>query len=266
MPAGLRRARRSAAGARRRLAIAGAIFAVAARPRDRATTSPPVSWCSAASRSSSPRRSCSWSPRTDWLKLEESLAPLSAVLIIGLGPSGSTTSRCCGWPPWPAACSPAAGACSGSAGRCCWPRWRCRSCATDGHPPLRLVCLAAVALLLTCGRMTRELRAMLDRPATPPTTTASPGRCRGPPSAHRSTALPRPTARDGAVLLLDLDNFGAINKTSRSRRRRRGPGLGRRHAGPGSSVRTGFVGRLGGDEFAFDHRRSDPERVRPPDA
>ena len=53
-------------------------------------------------------------PRAGWLVLEESLAGIAAMLIIGLGPERVTILSLLGWPAWPAGCSLAVDACSGS--------------------------------------------------------------------------------------------------------------------------------------------------------
>jgi len=118
--------------------------------------------------------------------------------------------------------------------------------------------VASLALLLTCGRVTRELRAMLDR-----------ARC---DADHDSLtgALSRAAFRsrldqlagaaeesDLAVLLVDLDGFESINKSN-------GHNAGdaalvtvvdraRRVAGDGD-----LIGRLGGDEFALAVHDPDP--------
>ena len=72
-----------------------------------------------------------------------------------------------------------------------------------------------MALLLTCGRVTRELRGLLERArydADP--TTGSPARY-----PRRLPRPARPPDRVGsrpaelAVLLVDLDGFGQLNKT-----------------------------------------------------
>ena len=116
--------------------------------------------------------------------------------------------------------------------------------------------MATIALLLTCGRVTRELRAMLERARYD--------------ADHDSLtgALSRAAFRSGldqlagaeaelAVLLVDLDGFGSINKTN-------GHGAGdaalvavvdraRKTVGDGD-----LIGRLGGDEFALAVRDPDP--------
>ncbi|HEY6523425.1 MAG TPA: bifunctional diguanylate cyclase/phosphodiesterase [Solirubrobacteraceae bacterium] len=199
-------------------------------------------------------------PRADWVKVEESLAPVSAILIIGLGPERITTL----WLLWlvAVACGVLA-----RGGRVFWVG-RAMLLASLALPIIRhghvtltyaCVCLAAVTLLLVCGRVTEELRAMLDRArhdADHDDLTGALNR-----AAFRR-ALDAFLARggDGAVLLLDLDNFGAINKSAG-------------HAAGDAVLRrvvehlrqaagdTGIAGRLGGDEFAVILTGPDPEQV-----
>jgi hypothetical protein len=103
-------------------------------------------------------------PRAEWIKVEELLAPVSAVLIVGLGPERVTTS----WLLWLVAVSCGVLA---RGGRVFWIG-RAMLLASLALPIVRhgqvtltyaCVCLAAITLLLICGRVTQELRAMLDK-------------------------------------------------------------------------------------------------------
>jgi diguanylate cyclase (GGDEF)-like protein len=200
-------------------------------------------------------------PHTDWLKLEESLAPLSAVLIIGLGPQRVGVLSIL----WLAAVASgviARGGRVGGAGRALLLASLALPILREGTITLQYagLILAAVALLLTCGRMTRELRGMLDRAryaADHDGLTEALSR-----AAFRDRldhlAAEHAGHRDLAVLLVDLDKFGTVNKTAG-------------HAAGDAlliSVVTrlrevvgerGFVGRLGGDEFGL--AISDPDPV-----
>ena len=152
-----------------------------------------------------------------WLKLEESLAGASAILIIGLGDQRVTALSIL----WLAAVATGVMARGGRV------HWIGRTVVlfalvlpvirygylSAGHAAL---CVAAVGLLLTTGRLTRELNELLRRRAGTPTTTISPA-C----SRARRFALPsRTRARRSramqpvSLLLFDLDGFGAVNKTA----------------------------------------------------
>ena len=75
------------------------------------------------------------------------------------------------------------------------------------------VCLAAITLLLVCGRVTQELRAMLDKArhdADHDGLTGALNRA----AFRRVLDAFLAGGGDGAVFLLDLDNFGAINKSA----------------------------------------------------
>jgi diguanylate cyclase len=121
------------------------------------------------------------------------------------------------------------------------------------------VCLAAITLLLVCGRVTQELRAMLDRArhdADHDGLTGALSRA----AFHRALDTFLARGGDGAVILLDLDNFGAINKSAG-------------HAAGDTALRrvvehmerligdAGILGRLGGDEFAAILTGPEPERL-----
>jgi diguanylate cyclase (GGDEF)-like protein len=200
-------------------------------------------------------------PRTEWIQVEESLASVSAVLIIGLGPASVTTLTLL----WLAAVA------SGVLARGGRAHWIGRALLlTSLALPIvhhrsvnaNYVCLylAAVALLLTCGRVTRELRKMLDQArwdADHDGLTAALSRTAFRDQLNRIAGAAQ--ADDSAALLLvDLDNFGQINKTS-------GHAAGDRLlCSVVEEMRARFgadavVGRLGGDEFAAIARTADAE-------
>jgi diguanylate cyclase (GGDEF)-like protein len=200
-------------------------------------------------------------PETDWLRLEESLAPLSAVLIIGLGPERVGVLSVL----WLAAVASGVIARGGRVG---WVG-RVLLLVSLALPILRYgtltvgfagLILAAVALLLACGRMTRELRGMLERArhaAEHDSLTGALSRAAFRDQLNRVAEF-RERHQNLAVLLLDLDKFGAINKSSGHA------------AGDAVLVHVaerlreevgehGIVGRLGGDEFGV--LVSDPDPV-----
>jgi diguanylate cyclase (GGDEF)-like protein len=202
-------------------------------------------------------------PRVDWLKLEESLAPLAAVLIIGLGPQQVSAISML----WLAA---VASGVLARGGRVFWvgPALLLISL---GLPILRLQeitlgygcqCVAVLALSLVCGRVTRELRQMLERArydADHDSLTGALSRAAFRSRLDRFAASV--TADDRAALMLvDLNNFGAVNKTAG-------------HAAGDAALRSvaeriraasgadGVLGRLGGDEFAAIVIAPDPTAV-----
>ncbi|MEA2213471.1 MAG: hypothetical protein QOF83_3419 [Solirubrobacteraceae bacterium] len=199
-------------------------------------------------------------PHTDWLKLEESLAPLSAVLIIGLGPEQVGVLSLL----WLAAVASgviARGGRVGGAGRALLLASLLLPILRQGTLTLPYAGLmtAAIALLLTCGRMTRELRGMLDRArhaADHDGLTEALSRAAFRDRLDR-LACDHERHRNLAVLLVDLDRFGTINKTSG-------------HAAGDALLisvvarlnefvaERGFVGRLGGDEFGLVVTDPDP--------
>jgi diguanylate cyclase (GGDEF)-like protein len=249
MPAGLRRARRSAAVARAALAGSGMLVAVMAGSRPVHVSHRPVLVVSGFGIVLITSLVQLLAPRIDWLKVEESLAPVAAVLIIGLGPERMTVV----WLLWLAAV-----ACGVLArgGRVFWIG-RALLLISLALPIVRAQrlpleyacqCLAAVSLLLVCGRVTQELRAMLDRARHDADHDGLTGALS---RAAFRTVLDDHAAGggEGAVILLDLDHFGAINKSAG-------------HAAGDTALRWvveqmsqttgegGVVGRLGGDEFA----------------
>ncbi len=199
-------------------------------------------------------------PGSPWLKLEESLAATAATLIIGLGPERVTVVSIL----WLAA---VASGVIARGGRVHWvgrtvllislalPIIREQKLTLDY---LGLV-VAVIALLLTCGRVTRELRAMLERARHDADHDGLTGALSR--SAFRA-CLDRIAGRSEerenvALLLLDLDNFGSINKGS-------GHLAGDRVLASlvtRVQLRLGaqcVIGRLGGDEFGIVVSDLDP--------
>jgi diguanylate cyclase (GGDEF)-like protein len=199
-------------------------------------------------------------PHTDWLRLEESLAPLSAVLIIGLGPEQVGVLSLL----WLAAVASgviARGGRVGGVGRALLLASLLLPIVRHGTVtlPYAGLLMAAIALLLTCGRMTRELRGMLDRArhaADHDGLTQALSRVAFRDRLDR-VASEHERHRNLAVLLVDLDRFGTINKTAG-------------HAAGDALLISvvsrlselvsehGFVGRLGGDEFGLVVTAPDP--------
>lgn len=199
-------------------------------------------------------------PRTDWLRLEESLAPLSAILIVGLG-SQRVNVLSILWLAAVACGVIARGGRVGGLGRPLLLAALALPVLLQGTMTWAYagLVIAAIALLLTCGRMTRELRGMLERAryaADHDGLTEALSR-----AAFRDRldqcARECDQHRDLAVLMFDLDNFGVINKTNG-------------HAAGDAALRSvvaalreavaerGFVGRLGGDEFGLVLSDPDP--------
>jgi diguanylate cyclase (GGDEF)-like protein len=188
-------------------------------------------------------------PRAEWIRIEESLAPVAGVLIVGLGPERITTS----WLLWlvAVACGVLA-----RGGRVFWIG-RAMLLVSLALPIVRYgqvtltyacVCLAVISLLLVCGRITQELRAMLEsarHDADHDGLTSALSRA----AFRRSLDAFLACRAEGAVILLDLDNFGAINKSAGHAA---GDGALRRVVEHMQRVAGdhGIVGRLGGDEFA----------------
>ncbi|HEX3690654.1 MAG TPA: bifunctional diguanylate cyclase/phosphodiesterase [Solirubrobacteraceae bacterium] len=260
MPAGLRRARRSAAVARATLAVAGSVIAVADAPVTHHHPHHPVLVLIGFAIIFATALVQLVAPRAEWIKIEESLAPVSAILIVGLGPERITTPSLL----WLVAVACGVLARGGRVfwiGRAMLLASLALPIARYGHITLTYgcVCLAAIALLLVCGRVTQELRAMLDKArhdADHDDLTGAINRA----AFRRALDAFLAEGGEGAVLLLDLDNFGAINKSAG-------------HAAGDTALRrvvehlsrvagnAGIVGRLGGDEFAVILTGPDPEQV-----
>jgi diguanylate cyclase (GGDEF)-like protein len=201
--------------------------------------------------------------RHTWLTAEESLAGAAAVLIVGMGDQRVTVLSLL----WLAAVA------SGVMARGGRVHWIGRTVVLSALvlPVVRLgyvepdhaaLCVAAIGLLLTSGRLTRELNALLtqaryDADHDDLTGVLSSAAFRGELARMtRAASASRPVA----LLLVDLDGFGAVNKTlghaaGDAVLARVGERL-REVAGPASPV-----GRLGGDEFALVVADGDAQRT-----
>ena len=200
-------------------------------------------------------------PRIEWIQLEESLASVSAVLIIGLGPATVSALTLL----WLAAVA------SGVLARGGRAHWLGRALLLFSlalpivrhqmlSPPYLGLCLAAIALLLTCGRVTQELRKMLDQARWDADHDGLTGVLSRTAFRDHLDRVASHSDDDCGVtlLLLDLDSFGQINKTAG-------------HAAGDAVLRTvadtirsalgpdALVGRLGGDEFGAIVDTDDPE-------
>lgn len=194
-----------------------------------------------------------WAKRIVWLKLEESLAGTAAILIVGLGGQRVTVLSIL----WLAAVA------SGVMARGGRVHWIGRTVVLgalampvvlEGRLSLEHagLCVAAIALLLTIGRLTVELNHLLrqarwDADHDGLTGLLSRTAFRAALDQASATADERAPL---SLLLFDLDGFGAVNKTAG-------------HA-CGDEMLTAFAGilqaqmpagsvagRLGGDEFAL---------------
>jgi diguanylate cyclase (GGDEF)-like protein len=200
-------------------------------------------------------------PRLSWLKGEESIAGFVALLIVGLGGERVTVLSVL----WLAALA------SGVVARGGRVHWIGRTLVLGalvlpiviagrvGLDHLAL-CVASIGLLLSCGRLTRELGHLLgqarhDADHDDLTGTLSRAAFRGALEAATGRAGERSPA---SLLLFDLDGFGVVNKAL-------GHAAGdallasvgerlRATAGPACTV-----GRLGGDEFAVIAPASVPD-------
>jgi diguanylate cyclase (GGDEF)-like protein len=197
--------------------------------------------------------------RTRWLQVEESLAGVAAVLIVGFGGQRVTVLSIL----WLAAVA------SGVMARGGRVHWVGRTVVLsalalpvilEGRLSLEHLGLtvAAVALLLTIGRLTVELNHLLwqarwDADHDGLTGLLSRAAFRG--ELDRASGAARARA-PASLLLFDLDGFGAINKTA-------GHARGDELLATFATVLkeqtpTGAAaGRLGGDEFALVLRGGD---------
>jgi diguanylate cyclase (GGDEF)-like protein len=189
-------------------------------------------------------------PRLAWLRIEESVAGLAGLLIVGLGDERVNVLTVL----WLAA---VASGVLARGGRVHWigsvVLLSALSLPVVAHGSISAehagLCVAAIGLLLTCGRLTRELNGLLERARYDADHDGLTGVLSR--TAFRSVLDNLDRAQrpgDAALLLVDLDNFGQTNKQNGHAA---GDALLAASAdallevlGPGAAV-----GRLGGDEF-----------------
>ncbi|HEY3775725.1 MAG TPA: bifunctional diguanylate cyclase/phosphodiesterase [Solirubrobacteraceae bacterium] len=260
LSAGVRRARRTAACARAAMAIA-AIVAIITEPAEAGVGSSghwalagfAVMFATAAVQLLIPGRGL--------LAVEESLAPVSALLIIGAGPARVTIVSLL----WLAAVA------CGVLARGGRQHWFGRALLLLSlalpliihpglHQPFADLCLAAIALLLTCGRVTRELRTIAEHARWEADHDGLTGAFSRPAfrAALDAIATTEHEGSDAALFMIDLDHFRSINK---ARGHAAGDAVLVLVADRLRAVATdgGPLGRLGGDEFAVVVRAPDPE-------
>jgi diguanylate cyclase (GGDEF)-like protein len=191
-------------------------------------------------------------PTRYWLYLEESLAGIAALLIVGLGDQRVTVLSVL----WLAAIASGVVARGGRVhwvGRALVLSAMALPIAREGRltSAYAALCVAAIGLLLSCGRLTRELGRLLrqaryDADHDELTGTLSRAAFRGVlEAATRGACEEVPVG----LLLIDLDGFGAINKAlGHAAGDALLASVGERLRATAGPRRT--VGRLGGDEFA----------------
>jgi diguanylate cyclase (GGDEF)-like protein len=263
LTAGLRRARRTAASGRALMAIAGIVVALTHAGVHRAPAAPVAGFLIVLVTSLVQLKL----PRLRWLIVEETVAPLSALLIVGLGPEHVRVTGllwlCC------VACGVLA-----RGGRRHWSG-RAILLVALALPVVRYraanveygaFCLATIVLLLTCGRVTRELRALHESAREEADHDALTGvftrrRFRAELEHLVSTAVPGGVSGAAApptgLLLVDLDHFRAVNKTAGHAA---GDALLCQVADRLAAIlgEDAAIGRLGGDEFAVIVSATDP--------
>ncbi|MEA2405551.1 MAG: hypothetical protein QOE08_2198, partial [Thermoleophilaceae bacterium] len=196
-------------------------------------------------------------PRLDWLKIEESVAGLAGILIVGFGDQRVNVLTLL----WLAAVA------SGVLARGGRVHWIGRLVIVSilVLPVVRMgavrlehlgLCLGAIGLLLTCGRLTRELNHLLAKARHDADHDALTGVLSR--TAFRATLAG--LRGEAALVLVDLDDFGQINKT---RGHAAGDAVLREVVERlrGAAGERAPVGRLGGDEFAVIVPGDDPENV-----
>jgi diguanylate cyclase (GGDEF)-like protein len=250
------RARRTAAVARATLALAG-IALVALRPLLAHDSFLVIAGFASVVLTSAVEFA---KPSVHWLRVEESVATIAGLLIIGTGDERVNALTVL----WLAA---VASGVLARGGRVHWVGSALLLSAlalpivTTGHVTLEYAgfCIATIGLLLTCGRLTRELNHMLAHARHEADHDGLTGALSR--SAFRAVLdglekVNRPG--DAALLLIDLDNFGQTNKQS---------GHAAGDVLLASTVvalrevlgATCRIGRLGGDEFGALVPGTEPE-------
>lgn len=204
-----------------------------------------------------------WLIQSPWLKLEEAFA-LPAILIVGLGDQHVTVADLL----WLAAvvCGVLA-----RGGRVHW-LGRTVVLVALAIPVIRYqrleldyaaLCAGALSMLVTCGRVTEELRKLLGEAryaADHDSLTGALARAAFRQRLDDRAGRAEDEEMGRALLLIDLDGFGQINK---ARGHTAGDGVLadaadriREIAGPDA-----LIGRLGGDEFGVISDCDDDERL-----
>jgi diguanylate cyclase (GGDEF)-like protein len=198
-----------------------------------------------------------------WLRFEEALSCLAAILIVGFG-GGQVTVVTIIWLVAAAVGVLARGGRVGAVGRLLVLAALLSPLVTQGTLTAENVGLAvgAIALLLATGRVSRETVELLRRARHDADHDALTGllardafRVEVDRLAGAATRL-----RPGALIVLDLDDFGAVNKR---RGHAAGDALLASSARAMEDVLRGHdrLGRMGGDEFAVFVAGDDPDGV-----
>ena len=189
-------------------------------------------------------------PRLNRLQIEESVAGLAGILIIGLGDQRVDVTSVL----WLAAVASGVLARGGRVhwvGRLVVLTALALPFALDARVEVQHVglCIAAIGLLLTCGRLTTELRDLLDQARHDADHDHLTGLLsRSAFTARLADAVAAAPTAPVALLLVDLDDFGQVNKLQghatgdqllRATAERLREVAGRHR-----------LARLGGDEFA----------------
>jgi diguanylate cyclase (GGDEF)-like protein len=189
-------------------------------------------------------------PRLNWLQVEESVAGLAGVLIIGLGGQRVDVTSVL----WLAAVASGVLARGGRVhwiGRLVVLSALAMPMVIDGTVQAQHVglCIAAIGLLLTCGRLTTELRDLLDQARHDADHDHLTGLLsRSAFTTRLTSAVDACRTEPVALLLVDLDDFGQVNKLQGHAT---GDQLLRATAERLREVAGAHdLARLGGDEFA----------------
>jgi diguanylate cyclase (GGDEF)-like protein len=198
-----------------------------------------------------------------WLRLEEALSCLAAVFILGWG-EGQVTAITVIWLVAAAVGVLARGGRIGTVGRLLVLGALLSPLVTQGTLTAENVGLAvgAIALLLATGRVSRETVELLARARYDADHDALTGLLSRDAFRQEVDRLAgaATAARPGALIVLDLDDFGAVNK-------RRGHAAGDELLAASARAMELVVrghdtlGRMGGDEFALYVDGDDVDRI-----